>query len=150
MSYQFDSYATRFPSASILGDNPRSAVRTNNTPAKYGHSWMLRAVEARAAADRLKAGTRNELDMYLEAELQETEDIVGWWGVSILFILSNVVLIQCRITQHSTQFSREWHGTTSQFKAHRPLQNVRSQTRASPTQSIATGWLATRSRHCKC
>ena len=78
---------------------------------------MRSAVEGRAAADCSKAGTRDELESYL-ARLEETDNIVSWWGVSILFLLFNVVLIQCRITKHSTQFSHKWRGTTSPFKAH--------------------------------
>jgi hypothetical protein len=148
-SLQFDRYAARFPTASTLRDNPRSAVRTNNTHATYGYSWMLSSVEGRTVADCSKAGTRDELESYLEARLEETEDIVSWWGVSIPFLLFNVVLIQCRTTQHSTRFSHEWRGTTSPFKARRRHRNARSRTQASLIQSIATGWLPTHSRRCK-
>ena len=78
---------------------------------------MLSAVEGRAVADCSKAGMHDKLESYL-VRLEETENIVSWWGVSILFLLFNVVLIQCRITQHSTKFSHKWCGTTSPFKAH--------------------------------
>ena len=52
----------------------------------YGYSWMLRAVGERKAADRSKAGARDELRSYLEAPLEATRDVVAWWGVSILFL----------------------------------------------------------------
>ena len=139
----------RFPTASTLRDNPRSAVCTNDAHVTYGYSWMLSAVEGRAAADCSKAGTCDKLKSYLEARLEETENIISWWGVSILLLPFNVVLIQCRITQHSTQFLHEWHRTTSPFKARRRLQNACSRMQVSLTQSIATGWLLTHSRRCK-
>jgi len=87
---------------------------------------MRRTVEEMAAAHCSKAGTHNELELYLGVNLEETENIIGWWGVSIIFLLFNVVLIWCRITQHSTQFSHEWCRTTLPFKAQRCLQNVHS------------------------
>ena len=66
---------------------------------------MLHAVEEWLAADCLKAGTCDELKPYLDADLEVTSDIVGWWGVSTPFLPWIVVLIWCRLTQHDTQYS---------------------------------------------
>jgi hypothetical protein len=63
---------------------------------------MCCAIKEWTGADCLKAGMHNELKSYLDANLEETEDVVGWWGVSFPFLLWNVVLIWCRITWHST------------------------------------------------
>ena len=82
---------------------------------------MRSTVEERVAADSSKAGTHDELKSYLEASLEETENVVDWWGVSTLFLPFNVVLIQCRNMQHSTQSSHKWRGTTSPFKARQHL-----------------------------
>jgi len=92
-------------------------VQNDDTHATYGISWMRRTVEERTVADCSKAGTRDKLKSYLDANLEETEDVVGWWGVSFLFLLWNAVLIQCRITRHSTPYSHGWPGTTYPFKA---------------------------------
>ena len=43
---------------------------------------MREAVGARKAADRLKAGARDELHSYLDAPLKRATDVVAWWGVS--------------------------------------------------------------------
>ena len=87
-------------------------MRDDDAHATYGHSWMLRAVEEWIAADRLKAGTCEELEIYLDTKLEKTGDVVGWWGVSIPFLSLNMMLIWCRFTQNSTQYSRIWPGTT--------------------------------------
>jgi hypothetical protein len=54
----------------------------NEPVATYGQSWMRQAVGARKVADRLKTGTRDELQAYLDTPLEMVPDIVGWWGVS--------------------------------------------------------------------
>jgi hypothetical protein len=55
---------------------------------------MLSAIEDRTAADCSKAGMRDELESYLEARLEKTGDVVGWWGVRIPpFLPWNMMLI---------------------------------------------------------
>ena len=54
-----------------------------NTHTTYGYSWMLHAVEEQTAADYAKVGTRDELKLYLDVKLEKTNDVIGWWGVSI-------------------------------------------------------------------
>ncbi len=54
---------------------------------------MHRTIEEQAVADCSKIGTHDELDTYLCAKLEETVDVVGWWGVSIPFLSWNLMLI---------------------------------------------------------
>jgi hypothetical protein len=44
---------------------------------------MQAAVMARQAADRAGTSAREELRMYLDAPLEQVEDVVAWWGVCI-------------------------------------------------------------------
>jgi hypothetical protein len=57
-------------------------IGTSEPKAAYGHAWMRQAVSARKAADRLRAGARDELRSYLDGPLEMTADVIGWWGVS--------------------------------------------------------------------
>lgn len=43
---------------------------------------MQAAVMARQAAERAAINPRRELRMYLEAPLEQVDNIVAWWGVS--------------------------------------------------------------------
>jgi len=103
---------------------------------------MCCAIKEWTGADCLKAGMHNELKSYLDANLEETEDVVGWWGVSFPFLLWNVVLIWCRITWHSTPYSYRWPGTTYLFKAWLLPLNAPSQTHLSPINTKQCNWLA--------
>jgi len=51
---------------------------------QYGRSWVLAAVQARQASDRTQLNPRAELTAYLKSPLAQTEDVVGWWGVSLI------------------------------------------------------------------
>ena len=53
----------------------------------YGHSWMCDAIKSRLAADTASRAPRQELIDYLAAPLEDVNDIVAWWGVSVIFIL---------------------------------------------------------------
>jgi hypothetical protein len=59
---------------------------------------MLRTVKEHSAANISNTGSRKELNSYLDARLEKTGDIVGWWGVSIPILPWNVVLMWHRIT----------------------------------------------------
>jgi hypothetical protein len=54
---------------------------------------MCHAVEEQAAANCLKVGTHDKLDSYLRANIKKTQDVIGWWGVSIPFLSWNLMLI---------------------------------------------------------
>lgn len=76
----------RFPQTSSTTETVPSTVHNNKSTARYGFSWMARAVEERKAADRLKTGPRDELDAYLDSRLEKLGDdvnVITWWGVSL-------------------------------------------------------------------
>ncbi len=78
-------------------------MQKDDTHTTYGYAWMLHAVQEQTAADCSKAGTHDELETYLEANLEKIGDVVGWWGVRIPpFLPWNMGLIWHRFTQHST------------------------------------------------
>jgi hypothetical protein len=49
---------------------------------RYGESWMRDAVIARQASDNRMRDPLQELSSYLTSPLEETDNIVAWWGVS--------------------------------------------------------------------
>ena len=60
---------------------------------------MLHTIQEQMAVDCLKAGMYDKLESYLKANLKNTVDVVGWWGVHIRPFLSwNMVLIWHRFT----------------------------------------------------
>jgi hypothetical protein len=54
---------------------------------------MQAAVMARQAAERAARSPRQELQMYLDAPLEAVDNVVEWWGVSFLMILSIVIIL---------------------------------------------------------
>jgi hypothetical protein len=68
---------------------------------------MVRAVGERKAADRLKAGPRDELKSYLDSPLETTvKDVVTWWGVHMSFIPWKILSADSSdmLQKHSTQY----------------------------------------------
>jgi hypothetical protein len=63
---------------------------------------MLHAVREEKAPDGLEVGACDELMSYLKALHEVTGDIIGWWGVSMLFLLWNMLLTCHRNAQCST------------------------------------------------
>ena len=49
----------------------------------YGYSWMRDAVKAQIADDVTSRRPHQELDDYLAAPLEDVNDVVSWWGVSL-------------------------------------------------------------------
>ena len=52
----------------------------------YGHSWMHNASKSCLATDAASRAPCQEHVDYLAAPLEDVNDIVAWWGVSIVFI----------------------------------------------------------------
>lgn len=50
----------------------------------YGGSFVRDAVQA--FQRQVKAGPRDELQQYLSSGVEDTTDILGWWGVSPMYI----------------------------------------------------------------
>lgn len=65
----------------------RKGQQTNNYIDHRGifDQWVLAAVQARQVSDRVQAKPRAELTAYLQSPLEQTEDVVRWWGVSFYF-----------------------------------------------------------------
>jgi len=133
-----DRYAACFPQISATIETSPSTVHNDEPMATYGYSFMLRAVEKWKAHDCSRAGARDELDSYLKAPLEATRDVIGWWGVSILFLLWIVVLTHHRNIWHSTQSLHRWLKIIYQFRAQQHLPNVHSQMHPSLIASNAT------------
>jgi hypothetical protein len=52
----------------------------------YGGSFLLNAVQALQQQDNAAGGPHDELHQYLQAGVESTTDVIGWWGVSPRFI----------------------------------------------------------------
>ena len=59
------------------------AVTALSEHGQYGRSWMLAAIQAHQVSDRAQLNPRSELTAYLKSPLEQIDDVVGWWGVSI-------------------------------------------------------------------
>ncbi|KAG2746077.1 hypothetical protein P692DRAFT_20741060, partial [Suillus brevipes Sb2] len=84
----FDEYYV--PTISVSAD-----PNTEQVPAghgQYGRSWVLAAVQARQVSDRVQAKPRAELTAYFQSPLEQTEDVVGWWGVSFSYHCESVCI----------------------------------------------------------
>jgi hypothetical protein len=55
----------------------------------YGHNWMRSSVKSRVVNDATTRRPRQELEDYLDAPLEDVNNVVAWWGVRlvILFVL---------------------------------------------------------------
>jgi hypothetical protein len=54
---------------------------------KYGGSYLLEAVQSFQQAEIAVANPRDELDQYLKSGVEQTEDAIKWWGVSLVSLL---------------------------------------------------------------
>ena len=50
----------------------------------YGGSFLLNAVQAIQQKDDTFEGPHDELQQYLKARPEYTQDIIVWWGVSLI------------------------------------------------------------------
>jgi hypothetical protein len=53
----------------------------------YGHSWRCDAIKSRVASDVVGRSLRKELKDYLVAPLEDVDDVIAWWGVSVKFVV---------------------------------------------------------------
>ncbi|KAG1800074.1 uncharacterized protein BJ212DRAFT_1488077 [Suillus subaureus] len=66
---------------------PASAKEPSPLPTRpshknqYGDDWMHKAIKTCQEMDYLTHNPQQELNMYLSLPLEETDDIVAWWGV---------------------------------------------------------------------
>jgi hypothetical protein len=61
---------------------------------------------ARQAADRASTSAREELRMYLEAPLEQVEDIVAWWGVCNISLFGTPLLTAATAALNSIPHTR--------------------------------------------
>jgi hypothetical protein len=57
----------------------------------YGHSWMHNAMKSCLANDVANQSPHQELKDYLAAPLEDVDNPVAWWGVS-LAIIYNIII----------------------------------------------------------
>ena len=68
----------------------------------YGGSFLLNAVQAIQEQSYVAGGPRDELWQYLTNGAEQTWDIVGWWGVSLIEVLVCHTHIWC--SQSNTRY----------------------------------------------
>lgn len=72
-------------SVAVEADNKQG---TSDLHGQYGCSWVLAAVQARLTSDYTQLNPCTKLTAYLGSPLKQTDDVVGWWGVSFYAITS--------------------------------------------------------------
>jgi hypothetical protein len=82
--YKFDKYYIASTDAKRSAPDPLPKPTAAPGSGQYGYSYMQAAVMARQAAERASSNPRAELQGYLDSPLVAVDDIVAWWGVSIL------------------------------------------------------------------
>ncbi|KAG1816122.1 uncharacterized protein BJ212DRAFT_1299943 [Suillus subaureus] len=58
----------------------QSAPPTRAVCKHYGDNWMCEAIRTHQTSGHLTHNPWQELNMYLSSPLEETDDIVAWWG----------------------------------------------------------------------
>ena len=61
------------------------ATVTNN--GQYGQAFMHATIRSHQESDSAKQDPHQELQAYLNAPVEEVEDVVAWWGVCILSLI---------------------------------------------------------------
>ncbi|KAG1823726.1 ribonuclease H-like domain-containing protein, partial [Suillus subaureus] len=78
---------------------------------QYGQSWMHDAVMAHQATEHCMHDPCHELTLYLSLPLEETDDVVAWWGLhslqypTLTHIAHNYLLIQGSAVPSERAFS---------------------------------------------
>jgi hypothetical protein len=130
--------------------NEQSAPPTRAASVRkhYGDDWMCEAIRTRKTSDHLTHNPRQELNMYLSSPLEETDDIVAWWGVSLFFYLFFSLLnLLNSFTRCNTLHLCALRETIYPFKAAPFLPNKCSQAEESLRLSDAMHSGLTRSLH---
>lgn len=72
-------HSASHPAAEPAAPTPTALSRQGS----YGHSWMRDAVKSRVTYDTAGRRPCQELDDYLAAALEDVDNVVAWWGVSL-------------------------------------------------------------------
>ncbi|KAG2031016.1 ribonuclease H-like domain-containing protein [Suillus americanus] len=80
----FDDYYT--PPSQMPTTKEQSALpmRAASVCKNYGDDWMCEAIRTHKTSDHLTHNPHQELNMCLSSPLEETDDIVAWWGLHLL------------------------------------------------------------------
>jgi len=65
----------------------------SNIRPQYGTNWMRKTLQARQARERMSTNPREELRLYLESPLEDADNIVACWGVSLFYVSFCAVLM---------------------------------------------------------
>ena len=68
----------------------------------YGGSFLLNAVQAIQEQSYVAGEPHDELQQYLTNGAEQTQDIIGWWGVSLIEVLVCCTHIWC--SQSNTRY----------------------------------------------
>ena len=103
----------------------------------YSGSFVREAVQAFQQQE--KVGPHNELQQYLNSGVEETTNILSWWGVSLIDISKHLYVSNW---SRATLDTRPWsglHRTTLQSKGQQPIRSVHSAVGGSPGAHEETG-----------
>ena len=53
----------------------------------YRYSWMCDTMKSYVASDAVGCSPCQELKDYLVAPLKDVDDVIVWWGVSVIFVV---------------------------------------------------------------
>ena len=74
---------------SLVSRTDTNTLASTSEPSfHYGRSFLLNAVQAIQEQSYVAGGPRDELRQYLTNGAEQTRDIVGWWGVSLIEFLA--------------------------------------------------------------
>ena len=66
----------------LIGHLVTSGTTANTPPAhRYGGSFLFEAIQSLQQEEKATGSPCDELKMYLESGIEQTLDVIGYWGV---------------------------------------------------------------------
>ena len=62
-------------------DSFPALVTVRDSERRYGSSFLLEAVQSFQNNEKAAGNPRDELQMYLDSGIEQTDDVIQWWGV---------------------------------------------------------------------
>lgn len=82
---QFDKYRTKYQTAQpVSAIAPEPAANSSRRVGTYAYSYMRDAVKSASDDVNANRSPQQELEDYLASGPVEVDDVVAWWGVSLL------------------------------------------------------------------
>lgn len=82
---QFDKYHSKAPTAEPVAPiSTQPSIDSSKRVGTYGYSYMRDAVKSSRDDATANKSPRQELDDYLLSGPVDVDDVVAWWGVSVL------------------------------------------------------------------